>query len=144
MWTCVKCGTKVDPSFDVCWKCGTSKEGVEDPNFVSADDEPPITEPPVVPTFEVTDEVAELPSTPKAELVVCYQALTLMEAKFLADQLAENGIPAVSDTVDMQDALGTWDGNPRVYCRAGDLERARDWLGEYEAKRKAGHIKLED
>ena len=23
MWTCPKCGTKVDPSFDVCWACGT-------------------------------------------------------------------------------------------------------------------------
>jgi hypothetical protein len=58
----------------------------------------------------------------------------LPEAKFLADQLVEQGIPAVSDTTDFQDALGTWDGNPRVYCRAGDLEAARTWLAAYEAK----------
>ena len=37
MWTCPKCGTKVDPSFDVCWNCGTLADGVEDPTFVPAD-----------------------------------------------------------------------------------------------------------
>jgi hypothetical protein len=139
MWTCPKCGTKVDPSFEVCWNCGTSPEGVEDPTFVRADDAGPITEP-VVPELNVVGGTPSL----AGELVECYQALSLMEAKFLADQLGENGIPAISDTQDMQDALGTWDGNPRVYCRAEDYGQARAWLEEYEAKRQAGHIKLED
>ena len=40
---------------------------------------------------------------------------------------------------DMQDALGTWDGNPRVYCRADDLHRARTWLEAYELRRQAEH-----
>jgi hypothetical protein len=128
----------VDPSFEVCWKCGTSPEGVEDPYFVPADDAGPIPGPSVVPELNV----AGIPDT--SELVECYQALTLMEAKFLADQLTENGIPALSDNQDMQDALGTWDGNPRVYCRSEDFGRARAWLEQYEAKRQAGHIKLED
>jgi outer membrane protein assembly factor BamB len=34
MWNCPKCGVKVDPSFDVCWSCGTTKDGIEDPAFV--------------------------------------------------------------------------------------------------------------
>ena len=38
MWTCPKCGSQVDPSFDVCWNCGTTPEGVEDPTFVKADE----------------------------------------------------------------------------------------------------------
>ena len=45
MWTCPKCGAKVDPSFEVCWQCGTTREGVEDPNFVRADETPPIEDP---------------------------------------------------------------------------------------------------
>jgi hypothetical protein len=69
------------------------------------------------------------------ELVTCYQALSLPEAKFLADELVENGIPAVSDTSDMQDALGAWSGNPRVYCRKSDYERARAWLEAYDRSR---------
>ena len=36
LWTCAKCREEVEPAFDVCWKCGTSKEGVEDPAFRSA------------------------------------------------------------------------------------------------------------
>ena len=142
MWTCPKCSAKVDPGFEVCWQCGTSPEGVEDPNFVSADDTPPIQDP-------IYDPIAEpdaagavsgnlLPDrSPAADLVECYQALTLMEAKFLADQLSADGIPAMSDTQDLQEALGTWEGNPKVYCRARDLSRARAWLQAYEDRRRA-------
>jgi hypothetical protein len=35
-WTCSKCGETVDAGFLVCWSCGTSVEGIEDPSFVSA------------------------------------------------------------------------------------------------------------
>jgi hypothetical protein len=33
MWNCPKCREQVEESFDVCWNCGTSREGVEDPTF---------------------------------------------------------------------------------------------------------------
>ena len=33
MWACPKCAEKVEPDFDVCWSCGTSRAGVEDPDF---------------------------------------------------------------------------------------------------------------
>jgi uncharacterized protein YbjQ (UPF0145 family) len=33
MWNCKKCYERVEDSFDVCWNCGTSKDGVEDPSF---------------------------------------------------------------------------------------------------------------
>jgi hypothetical protein len=40
MWRCQKCGETVDRWLDVCWRCGASRDGVEDPNFRSeADDE---------------------------------------------------------------------------------------------------------
>lgn len=30
MWTCPKCGAKVDLAYEVSWRCRTSTEGVED------------------------------------------------------------------------------------------------------------------
>lgn len=33
MWRCNKCGEAVEDSFEVCWSCGTSRGGVEDPEF---------------------------------------------------------------------------------------------------------------
>lgn len=139
MWTCPKCGSKVDQGFDACWNCGTSPEGVEDPNFVRADDAPPIEDP----RYEPFAEPALGPELPPplagshaADLVEAYQALSLMEAKFLADQLTEAGIPALSDTQDFQDFLGAWDGNPRVWVCRKDYEAARAWLEEYERHRQ--------
>ncbi len=37
-WVCARCGETVDAGFLVCWSCGTSIEGVEDPSFVRADE----------------------------------------------------------------------------------------------------------
>ncbi len=144
MWTCPKCGSKVDPSFEVCWKCGTTPEGVEDPTFVSADEAPPIEDPNYDPVSQPT--VVTIPGgTPitgehAMDVVECYQALSLMEAKFLTDQLNEQGIRALCDQQDFQDFIGPWDGNPRVFCRAEDYAKARQWLKEYEQRRaEHGH-----
>jgi len=35
VWHCSKCEERIGESFDVCWQCGTSYDGVEDPDFVS-------------------------------------------------------------------------------------------------------------
>src|SRR4051794_19956627 len=100
MWTCPKCGSTVDAGFDVCWQCGTSYQGVEDPSFVRADDAAPIEDPMYDPIPEPDPKSPGPVGTVAgaAELVECYQALSLMEAKFLADQLTAEGIAAVSDT----------------------------------------------
>ena len=39
MWKCPKCRERLDDGFDVCWNCGTSHDGVEDPEFERADDD---------------------------------------------------------------------------------------------------------
>jgi len=135
MWTCPKCASKIDPAFEVCWNCGTSPDGVEDPSFVKADDSGPIEADPVTPELDVEEDVAavgELPEPLRGELVEAYQALDLMEARFLADQLKEAGIDAVSDTHDLHDALGGMNAAPRVYVREADLSRARAWLEGYD------------
>jgi hypothetical protein len=32
-WLCPKCSTRVEPFLDVCWACGTTRDGIEDPEF---------------------------------------------------------------------------------------------------------------
>jgi hypothetical protein len=44
MWDCRKCGEKIDDSVEVCWNCGTSKDGIEDPAFRTADDADSVSE----------------------------------------------------------------------------------------------------
>jgi len=131
MWTCVKCGSKVDPGFDVCWKCGTSVEGVEDPTFTTADE--------AVDESSVTDlglsAAPPFESVESAELVDCYSAADYLEARFLADQLNERGIQAIADGFDFHEAIGSMNSNPRVRVRADQHQAARDWLEEYERNR---------
>jgi hypothetical protein len=43
MWTCPKCRERVEDGFDVCWNCGTNREGREDPHF-APDTDVPVTE----------------------------------------------------------------------------------------------------
>ena len=69
----------------MCWNCGTSADGVEDPSFVKADDAGPVESYPVVPKLELNEKEsaveADLPEPVQGELVEAYQALDLMEAK---------------------------------------------------------------
>ena len=139
MWTCPKCGSQVDSSFDVCWNCGTTPEGVEDPTFVKADDVAADESPVDLDMPKGEEPIPELPEPLSGDLVECYWALDLMQAKFLADQLTDQGIPAMSDTHDLHDALGSMSSVPRVWVRAEDLPRARAWLKTYEEQNKADH-----
>lgn len=141
MWSCPKCHSKVDDDFDVCWQCGTTADGVEDPQFVKADDAAPIADPVYDPVAQPGPDLGVPPLAghiegEAGEVVPIYQAFSLMEAKFLADQLVAAGIPAMSDTIDMQDALGTMSGQPKVYVRAADAERAGAWLAEYDRNKQ--------
>jgi hypothetical protein len=139
MWTCPKCGSKIDPAFEVCWSCGTSADGVEDPTFVAADAPPPESSPMDL-DMPKGDELLTEPATEAAsELVACYWAADLMQAKFLADQLTDSAIPAVADTHDMHDALGSMSSGPRVWVRAVDFDRAKAWLDAYDEQFKAEH-----
>src|SRR5262249_48930021 len=116
MWTCPKCHSKVDPSFEVCWNCGTTEDGVEDPSFVTADDAGPIVADPIVPELEVEEGApvpSDLPEPSRGDLVEAYQALDLMEAGFLTDQLNGVGIQATFDTHDLHEALGSMNAAPR-------------------------------
>lgn len=138
MWSCPKCGADVEASFDVCWSCGTSRDGVEDPDFQSADEVGPIYDPPVKlePDLAGAPEL-ELPEPP-LELVECYRARDAAEAKFLVDRLVERGIAAVAN----QTHLGTTEYafgifTPRIMVRAQDYSPARAFVQEYEERLRA-------
>ncbi|MGQ0637085.1 MAG: hypothetical protein ACT4QC_20945 [Planctomycetaceae bacterium] len=39
MWACPKCSEQVEGNFEVCWNCGTSRDGTTDPEFANLADE---------------------------------------------------------------------------------------------------------
>lgn len=135
MWTCPKCGAKVDPSFELCWQCGTSAEGVEDPGFLTADQARAIDEPSV--TTLSDREKAFTVIDPKVELVECYSARDYLEAEFLADLLIEAGIPAFPDTFDLHESLGLMNATPSVRVPADRFAEAREILERFEREKAA-------
>src|SRR5204863_5314114 len=102
MWSCPKCRAKVDSSFEVCWSCGTSSDGEEDPSFVRADDVAHFDDPPQKSDQRALDELALELAAPATEVVECYWAKDRFEAKFLVDQLAQDGIQAAADSYDLR------------------------------------------
>jgi hypothetical protein len=144
MWICSKCQSEVEDSFDICWSCGTSCDGVEDPSFVTADEADPITDEDrdegEKPKFD--DPLAEFGGDPYPELVECYMASNPIEAKFIADRLMEEGIPAIADKIDINMTMGgfqpqMWGYGPKVRIRREDLGRAQNWIKAYEQRRKS-------
>jgi hypothetical protein len=139
MWNCPKCQNAVDDSFEVCWSCGTTADGIEDPEFVTADDAAPIEDPNASLDPAMDDLLDDFAGTPLPDLVECYTATNSVEAKFIADRLMELGIPAVADRIDMgMTVLGAsvWRGGPKIRVRPKDVPHVRAWLKDYEKHRK--------
>jgi hypothetical protein len=142
MWSCPKCRAKVDDSFEVCWSCGTTPEGVEDPSFLTADEAEPIDDPVAELDPEMDDPLDDFAGTPLPELVECYMAANTIEAKFVADRLTEQGVPAIADRQDINMVMGgfqpqMWGYGPKVRIRPKDLPRALAWLKEYEQHQRS-------
>ncbi len=151
MWTCQNCGENVEDNFEICWSCGASYEGEEDPNFVTADDAPVIPNSPDIIGNEIlmedmqqvleSDPMADFAGLPDVQLVECYWARNAQEAYFLAEQLNERGIPAVADDASLSQGLapasiGVPYFSPRIRVRTDDLARAKLFLTSYEEGRK--------
>jgi hypothetical protein len=137
MWICMKCGTKVEDSFEVCWRCGTSYSGAEDPGFVTADEAGPIGDLKLEVGKDKPEE--ELPGPP-SDLVECFATSDLMEAQFVADSLVGEGIPATLQNQRHGGAsagLGLFLYPPCVVVRAEDWPRARDWIEHYRQRQLA-------
>ena len=129
MWTCSSCGSTVEDQFEVCWNCGTSRDGVPDPDFVRADDAGPIPDPPESVAVEGVTSHDDV-------LVEAYRALDLMEANFLVGQLTEAGFHATADEQNLEVAIGGMTTFPHVYVRQADLPAARAWLEDYDRNKQ--------
>jgi hypothetical protein len=137
MWQCPKCQSKVDDSFDVCWSCGTTPDGIEDPNFVIADEADPIPDEVIPKRTDVDDPLADFAGTPLPDLVACYTASGAAEAKFIADQLMEHKIPAIPDKLDIDSLVGMCGSGAKVRVRQDNLPKAQAWLKAYEQRKKS-------
>ena len=76
------------------------------------------------------------------DLVECYMASDTIEAKFIADQLMEQGIPAIADKININMMMGglqpqMWGYGPKIRVRQDDLPKAQAWLKTYEEHRNA-------
>jgi hypothetical protein len=89
MWQCPKCRSEVDDSFKLCWLCGTTPDGIEDPNFVTADESEPIDDQVVDKKSVFNDSLQDFAGTLVPDLVECYAASNTTEAAFIANQLME-------------------------------------------------------
>ena len=120
MWTCPNCRTEVDPGFEVCWACGTSRDGTLDPDFD--------------PEFEgIMDEQsyeAELAARQQDSFVTVASYLLPTEAHVIQSRLEAEGIKAVVT----EEQTSAWLlprtnlGGAKVEVLERDAERARELL----------------
>ena len=137
MWRCPKCESRVDDSFEVCWSCGTSSDGIEDPDFVTADEADPIPDEELPDGTDVDNPLADFAGTPLPDLVECYTASDAAEASFIAAELMEQGIPAIPDKLDIDLLVGMCGSGAKVRVRQDDLPRALVWLKSYDQLKKS-------
>ncbi len=133
-WTCSKCGATVDAGFLVCWSCGTSIDGVEDPSFLRADESTVVADDSQVVTFVGHEPDERIPSPDSRPCSRCQGSL---EAGFIADfqrgRYVMNPSEWVAGTPQPSFWTGTWTGDRRYpiqafrCMRCGHLEF---WAGE--------------
>ncbi len=127
MWSCPKCRQKVDDQFEVCWKCGTTLDGVEDPEF-----------------FAERDGRREAPRGPEAaiapeSLVTLIKCSLPGEAHAIRVRLESEDIPVFlfdEFTVTMDWLLSNAIGGVKVQVPEPYLERARAILGIVEEEQE--------
>jgi hypothetical protein len=132
MWSCPRCHESIEDSFDVCWKCGTSREGRVDPTFLNREIEPA---PENLPLEE------ELPAAQEGEpepLVTVAQCNLPAEAHAMRLHLQEAGIAvflADEFTVTMDWLLSNAVGGVKVQVPASRADEAAELLAAFSPRR---------
>jgi Putative prokaryotic signal transducing protein len=123
MWKCSKCGQKVDDSYEICWACGTTVDGVENPHFLEevnwSKEKPAGPESDVAPESLVTLTKCSLPP----------------QAHAIRVRLESEGIPVFlfdEFTITMDWLLSNAIGGVKVQVPEPYLERARAIMGIVE------------
>src|SRR5262245_19284701 len=96
MWTCGKCKAEVEDNFEACWSCGTSREGVENPDFVP-EQEGVISE---------AEYQAEAEARAREDLVTVETFWSAPEAHMARSLLEAEGIQAI--VTDELETTMTW------------------------------------
>jgi Putative prokaryotic signal transducing protein len=145
MWRCPICRKEVDDSFEVCWACGTTHDGIEDPTFVTADKANRIADQGVEKEPKFIDSLGDFAGILIPDLVECYTANNVLEAAFIANQLKEQGIKAIADSRDANLSAGLWNPEygPKVRVRPEDLDRVEMWLKVYEQRCRSRQDELD-
>jgi hypothetical protein len=119
-WACPTCGETVDAGFEVCWSCGTSIEGVEDPSFNIADDTGHADESQII--RYVDDDEEEPTPKPAIDRRTCARCHGPMETGFVADFQTGAGAMTpsqwIAGTPEPSFWTGTWTGDRRFPIRA--------------------------
>lgn len=119
-WTCSKCGETVDAGFLVCWSCGTSIEGVEDPLFISGDETTLGDDEPEAVSFLDNDDLDE----PKEDAAPwsCIRCQGPLEPGFIRDFQHGSRMMKPSEwvagTPQPSFWTGTWTGDQRYPIQA--------------------------
>jgi hypothetical protein len=121
MWTCSKCGEEIDGGYEVCWSCGTSMDGVEDPDFFSTEEAPTSYLPESTFGAEVPDRLVTIAqcSLPAQAVAMRLRLEAAGMAVFLADEF----------TVTMDWLLSNAIGGVKVQVAEPDAIRACELLG---------------
>ena len=119
-WTCSKCGESVDAGFLVCWSCGTSIEGVEDPSFVSDDESTRRGHESEAISYIEDDDQSEPREGPDSQF--CIRCHGPLEPGFIADFQRGNSVMKPSEwvagTPQHSFWTGTWTGDRRYPIQA--------------------------
>lgn len=130
-WTCLKCCEIVDASYEVCWICGTSREGFEDPTFVTADEAGPIYDPLRDRRHDdLPDPVEELPEPPP-RLTRVFASQDIVTVRHVVQELQALGIPALAGPYWNVYAQGEC-----VLVRSEDRVRAGEWVERFLKQRQ--------
>jgi len=118
-WICSRCGETVDAGFLVCWSCGTSIDGVEDPSFVSANEMAADADETQAITF--LDDDLEGPG-PGKDPRRCFRCQGPLEPGFIADFQHGHTVMSPSEwiagTPQPSFWSGTWTGDRRYPIQA--------------------------
>jgi hypothetical protein len=146
MWHCPACNEALDDAFDVCWNCGTDRDGLADPLFRRATDDASNLGSGPGPEDELAEmdsDTADQPTPAKnaadrTKILELCSAADIVEANAIADVLEEAGIRVsiVGDAL-QGSAGGTPLGeatSPRLWISSEDLLRAREALAAYRIR----------
>jgi Putative prokaryotic signal transducing protein len=141
MWKCPKCSENLNDEFEVCWSCGTTREGVVNPDFLNGDTGSPAPENlPMEKLAPFVDEDAE-------PMVTVAQCQLSTEAHAMRIHLEEAGIPVfLADelTVAMDWLLSNAIGGVKVQVPESYAERAAEVLENFSRSKHESETDDED